>query len=137
MDLCCDVGLFILNGRTPRDESREFTWLANGGHNTIDYIIGSFVIWQVTTHFEVIIDDICYCVIGGDSDHMPLRLRLSINCSFVEPQHTIVTNFFWPRFKYDKSKAKKYQLVVTTSLGNLWVVNSIGYLGADRLTDLL
>ncbi len=60
LDLCYDAGLFILNGRTPNDESGEFTCLANGGRSTIDYIVGSPAIWQVTTHLEVIIDDIRY-----------------------------------------------------------------------------
>jgi hypothetical protein len=40
-------------------------------------------------------------------------------------------------FKYDKSKAKEYQLALTTNLGNLWVVESIGHLGVDGLADLL
>ncbi len=44
---------------------------------------------------------------GGDSNHR-LHLRLNIDCNFVEPQHMVVTNFFLPRFKYDKSKAEKY-----------------------------
>jgi hypothetical protein len=74
---------------------------------------------------------------GVDSDHRPLRLRLNINYSFVEPQRTVVTKCFLPRFKYDKSKVKEYQLALTTNLGNLWVVESIGHLGADRLTNLL
>ncbi len=93
--------------------------MANGGRNTVDYIVGSLAIWQVATHLEVIIDDTRYCAMGGDSDHRPLHLRLSINCTFVEPQHTIVTKKFLPRFKYDKSKVKQYQLALTTSLGNL------------------
>jgi hypothetical protein len=42
-----------------------------------------------------------------------------------------------PRFKYDKSKVEDYQLALTTNLGNLWVTNSIGHLGADGLADLL
>jgi hypothetical protein len=42
-----------------------------------------------------------------------------------------------PRFKYDKSKGKEYQLALTTSLGNLWVVDSIEHLGADGLANLL
>jgi hypothetical protein len=129
--------LFILNGRTPGDELGEFTCLANGGRSTIDYIIGSLAIWQATTHLEVIIDDTRYCAVGGDFDHRPLRLRLSINYTFVEPQHTTVTKKFLPRFKYDKSKVEQYQLALTTSLGNLWVVNSTGHLGVDGLTDLL
>jgi hypothetical protein len=74
LDLCCDAGLLILNGRTPGDELREFTCLANGGHSTVDYIVGSLAIWQIATHLEVIIDDTHYCAMGGDSDHMPLRL---------------------------------------------------------------
>jgi hypothetical protein len=56
----------------------------------------------------VIIDDTRYYAMGGDFDHRLLRLRLSIDYNFVEPQHTVVTNFFLPRFKYDKSKAEKY-----------------------------
>jgi hypothetical protein len=71
---------------------------------------------------------------GGDFDHKPLRLRLRIDCNFVKPQHTVVTKKFLPRFKYDKSKAKEYQLALTASLGNLWVVDSIRHLGAKRVS---
>jgi hypothetical protein len=46
-------------------------------------------------------------------------------------------NKIFPRFKYDKSKAKEYQLALTTSLGNFWVVDLIGHLGVDRLVALL
>ncbi len=136
-DLCCDIGLLILNGRTPDDESREFTCLANGGRSTIDYIIGSPTIWQTARHFEVIINDTRYRAMGGDSDHRLLRLRLSIDCTFVEPQHIIVTKKFLPRFKYDKSKVEEYQPTLTMNLGNLWVANSIGHLGANGLVELL
>ncbi len=114
-----------------------FTRLANQGRSTVNYIIGSPVVWQAATHLKVIIDDTRYCAIRGDSDHMPLCLRLSIDCNFVEPEHTIVTKKFLHRFKYEKSKAKKYQLTLTTNLGNMWVVESIGHLGANRLADLL
>jgi hypothetical protein len=111
--------------------------LTNGGRITIDYIVSSPVIWQAATHFKVIIDDTPYCAVGGDSDHRPLRLQLSIDYSFVEPQHTVETKKILPKFKYDKSKVEKYQLALTLSLGNLWVVDSIGHLGADELVDLL
>jgi hypothetical protein len=121
--------LLIFNGRTPSDESGEFTCLANGGRSTVDYIVGSPTIWQAATHLKVIIDDTNYCTMGVDFDHRSLRLRLSIDCTFVEPQHTFVTKKFLPRFKYDKSKVEKYQLALTTSLENLWVVNLIGHLG--------
>jgi len=82
--------------------------LANGGRSTVDYIIGSLAIWLTTTHLEVIIDDTRYCTMGGNSDHKPLRLQLSIDCTFVEPQHTVVTKKFLPMFKYDKSKVEEY-----------------------------
>jgi hypothetical protein len=121
----------------PGDELGEFTCLANGGHNTIDYIVSSPTVWQVATHFEVIIDDTRYCAIGGNSDHRLLHLRLSINCNFVEPQHRVDPKKFLLRFKYDKSKVEEYKLALTTSLGNLWVVDLIGHLGVDGLVDLL
>ncbi len=85
----------------------------------------------------MIIDDIRYYAMGGDSDHKPLHLWLNIDCSFVEPQHMVVTKKFLPKFKYDKSKVKEYQLALTVSLGNLLVIDSIGHLGANGLADLL
>jgi hypothetical protein len=81
--------LLILNGRTPSDELGEFTYLVNGGRSIIDYIVGSPTICQAATHLKVIIDDTYYCAMGGDFDHMSLRLWLSIDYSFVEPQHRL------------------------------------------------
>ncbi len=85
LHLCYDTRLLILNGRTPGNESREFTCLANGGWNTIDYIVASPVVWQATTHLKAIINDTRYCTMGGNFDHKLFHLRLSIDCSFVEP----------------------------------------------------
>jgi hypothetical protein len=62
---------------------------------------------------------------------------LNIDCSFVEPQHIVETKKTLCWFKYDKSKVKEYQLALTISLGNLWVVDSIGHLGANGLANLL
>jgi hypothetical protein len=39
LDLCRTAGLFILNGRTPKDISREYTCLSNKGFNTVDYFL--------------------------------------------------------------------------------------------------
>jgi hypothetical protein len=64
LDLCCDAGLLIFNGRMLGDELGEFSCLANGGSSTVDYIVGSLVVWQVATHFEVMIDDTYYCMVG-------------------------------------------------------------------------
>ncbi len=110
--------------------------MANGGCSTVDYIVGSPAIWQVVTHLEVIIDDTRYCAMGGDFDHKLLCLWLNIDCTFVETQHIVATKKFLPRLKYDKSKVEKYQLALTTSLGNLWVANSTWHLGVDGLVDL-
>jgi hypothetical protein len=101
------------------------------------YIVGSLAVWQAVTHLEVIIDDTHYYAMGGDSDYKLLSLRLNIDCSFVEPQLTIVTKKFLPRLKYDKSKVEEYQFALIVSFGNLWVADSIGHLGADGLADLL
>jgi hypothetical protein len=49
----------------------------------------------------------------------------------------VVTKKLFPRFKYNKSKVEEYQFALTVSLGNLWVVDLIGHLGADGLVDLL
>jgi hypothetical protein len=84
----------------------------------------------------VIIDGTGYYGMGADSDHRPLHLWLNIDCSFIEPQHTIVTKKLL-RFKCDKSKAKEYQLALTTNLRNLWVVDLIKHLGEDGLANLL
>ncbi len=125
LDLRCDARLLILNGRTSGDELREFTCLVNGGRNSVDYIVDSPAIWQAVTHFKVIIDYTRYCTMGGDSDHKSLRLQLNIDCTFVKPQHIVLTKKFLLRFKYDKSKVEQYQLILTTSLGNLWVLTRL------------
>jgi hypothetical protein len=62
---------------------------------------------KATTHFEVIINDTRYCAMG-DSNHKPLRLQLSIDYSFVEPQHMVVIKNLLPRFNYDTSKVEEY-----------------------------
>ncbi len=49
----------------------------------------------------------------------------------------VTKKFFLPRFNYDKSKVEEYQLALIASLGNLWVANSIGHLGVNKLADLL
>ncbi len=85
----------------------------------------------------MIIDDTHYYEMGGDSDHRPLCLRLSIDCSFVEPEHTVITKKFLPKFKYDKSKIEKYQFTLIMNLGNLLVIDSNVHMGADGLADLL
>ncbi len=94
LDLCCEAELLIFNGRTPGDKLGEFICLANGGRNTINYTVGLPIVWQIVAHLEVIIDDTRYCALGGDFNHMPLRPRLGIDCSFVEPQHIVVTKKF-------------------------------------------
>jgi hypothetical protein len=86
------------------------------GRNTINYIVGSLAVWQAITHLKVIIDDTRYCAMGGYFDHMPLCLWLNIDCSFVEPQHIVVTKFFLPRFNYDKSKIEEYHLALRMTL---------------------
>jgi hypothetical protein len=63
---------------------------------------------KVATHLEVIINDTCYYAMGGDFDHRPLHVRLSIDCRFVEPQHMVVMKNFLLRFNYDKSKVEEY-----------------------------
>ncbi len=49
----------------------------------------------------------------------------------------VTKKFFLPRFNYDKSKVEEYQLALTVSLRNLWVVDSIEHPRADELADLL
>jgi hypothetical protein len=44
LDLCYDDGLLIFNGWTPSNESGEYTCLANGEHNIVDYIVNSLTI---------------------------------------------------------------------------------------------
>jgi len=55
-------------------------------------------------------------------------LQLNIDYNFVEPQHIVETKKILPRFKYDKVKVEEYQLALTTSFKNLWVVDSIKHL---------
>ncbi len=74
------------------NQGNSFVWQMGG--ITLSIIVGSPIVWQAGTHFEMIINDTHYYAMGGDSDHRLLRLRLSIDYSFVEPQHMVVTKKF-------------------------------------------
>jgi hypothetical protein len=89
------------------NQGNSLVWQMGGATLSI-ILLAHLQFGQATTHLEVIIDDTRYCAMGGDSNHKPLHLRLNINYSFVEPQHTVITKKFLPRFKYDKSKVEKY-----------------------------
>jgi hypothetical protein len=62
-----------------------------------------------------------------------LAHALASPCLGREPKARVATF----RFNYDKSKVKEYQLAVKVSLGNLWVVDSIGHLGANEFANLM
>jgi len=68
-----------------------------------------------------------------------LLALLDYVCNFfsISSTSSSISISLMPRFNYDKSKVEEYQLALTPSLGNLWVADSIGHLGADELANLL
>jgi hypothetical protein len=77
LDLCKTVGLFILNGRTPGDISREYTCLSNKGFNTMDYFLTTADQLKGVKHLEVNCDEKYSGHKDAHSDHRPLVLTIT------------------------------------------------------------
>ncbi len=81
LGLCSATSYRILNRRIVGDLTREYTCLANHGHNTIDYMIASPKMFEAAQHLEVLIDP-AYCGSKqSEYDHHPLALRFVVQFS--------------------------------------------------------
>jgi hypothetical protein len=108
LDLCCSLGLFILNGRTIGDESGECTCFANGSSSLVDYMVASPVLFDCATSL-VVHKCPLFCGKGCDSDHRPLSLNLQLPWQHVSST-TSESHVDFCRFKHDANKCTKYCL---------------------------
>jgi len=77
LDFCRTTGLFILNGRTPGDISREYTCLSNKGFSTVDYFLTTTDQLEGVKHLEVNCDEKYSGHKDAHSDHRPLVLTIT------------------------------------------------------------
>jgi len=77
LDLSRTTRLFILNGRTPRDISREYTCLSNKGFNTVDYFLTTADQLEGVKCLEVNCDEKYSSHKDAHSDHRPLVLIIT------------------------------------------------------------
>ncbi len=77
LDLCRTVGLFILNGRTPGDISREYTCLSNKGFSTVDYFLMTVDQLEGVKRLEVNCNEKYSGHKDAHSDHRPLVLTIT------------------------------------------------------------
>jgi hypothetical protein len=71
LDLYRTTGLFILNGRTPGDISREYTCLSNKGFSTVDYFLTTADQLEGVKRLEVKCDEKYSDHKDAHSDHRP------------------------------------------------------------------
>jgi hypothetical protein len=77
MDLCRTIGLFILNGHTPRDISGEYTCLSNKGFNTVTYFLTTTDQLEGVKRLKVNYDEKYSGHKDAHSDHRPLVLTIT------------------------------------------------------------
>jgi hypothetical protein len=106
LDLCCSLGLFILNGKITSDESRECTCFANSSFSLVDYMVASPILFDCATSL-VVHKCPLLCGKGCDFDHMPLSLNLQLPWQHVSSVTTESCADI-RRFKHDASKCTQY-----------------------------
>jgi hypothetical protein len=77
LDLYRTVGLFILNGRTPRDISGEYTCLSNKGFSIVDYFLTTTDQLEGVKRLEVNCDEKYLGHKDAHYDHRPLVLIIT------------------------------------------------------------
>jgi hypothetical protein len=106
LDLCRTVGLFILNGHTPRDISGEYTCLSNKGFSTVDYFLTTSDQLEGVKHLEVNCDEKYSGHKDAHFDHRPLVLTITQQWQHPPIQQKAIKHL--PRFKYDTTKAAEF-----------------------------
>ncbi len=105
LDLSRSTGLFILNGRTPGDISREYTCLSNKGFSTVDYFLTTIDQLEGVKHLEVNCDEKYLGHKDAHSDHRPLVLTIT---QWQPPLVLQKAIKHLPHFKYDIAKATEF-----------------------------
>ncbi len=115
LDLCQTTGLFILNGRTLGDLSREYTCLSNKGFSIVDYFLTTVDQLEGVKRLEVNCDEKYSGHKDAHSDHRPLILTITQQWQPPPIQQKAIKQL--PRFKYDTAKAAEFSKSVQHNIG--------------------
>ena len=89
--MCSCLELLILNGMCTPDLSDKHTFLSVTGNSTNDYFLSSHDLFRQCSVLEI--------VERVESDHMPLKLTLTVKNSLNDPtknkEYTPVTKYIW------------------------------------------
>jgi hypothetical protein len=117
LDLCKSAGLFILNGRTPGDISRECTCLSNKGFSTVDYFLTTADQLEGVKRLEVNCDEKYSGHKDAHSDHRPLVIIVTQQWQPLPVQQKAIKHL--PCFKYDTAKAAEFSRSVQHNI-SVW-----------------
>jgi hypothetical protein len=115
LDLYKTAGLFILNGHTLGDISREYTCLSNKGFSTVDYFLTTADQLEGVKCLEVNCDEKYSGHKDAHSDHRPLVFTITQQWQPPPIQQKAIKHL--PRFKYDTSKAAEFSRNVQHNIG--------------------
>ena len=110
IDLCCSLGIHMLNGRYG-DTAGEFTSLPAMGKSVVDYIILDTMLHSIVTEFSV--------PPMAESDHQPVTCKLR----GVELQQIKEKNNKWTQCKWKTEKRDDFILRLTDNTGTELIEN--------------
>ena len=108
INYCKQFQIHMLNGRSPHDQSGEYTFCSATGQSVVDYILVSSCLFDKITNFSVGTRD--------ESDHFPISCYLLLSCpprvndvgqSAFHGQQTPV------RFSWENAKLDEYQALLS------------------------
>jgi hypothetical protein len=115
LDFCRTTGLFILNGRTPGDISREYTCLSNKSFNIVDYFLMTADQLKGVKCLEVNCDEKYLGHKDAHFDHRPLVLTITQQWQPPPIQQKAIKHL--PHFKYDTVKVAEFNRSVHYNIG--------------------
>jgi hypothetical protein len=135
LDLCRITGLFILNGRTPRDISGEYTCLCNKGFSTVDYFLTTADQLEGVKHLEVNCDEKYSGHKDVHSDHRLLVLTITQQWQTPHVQQKAIKHL--PHFKYDTAKAVEFSRSVQHNISAWASPNVLDASDVQTIVNLL
>ncbi len=112
IDLCCSLGIHMMNGRSTSDPDGSFTCFSGEGTSLVDYCICTSGIYELPYDFKV--HTRC------ESDHFPVTLHLKPVYDNTQREPGQLDNSITTikRYRWRPEQASKYFDVINRSLSN-------------------
>ena len=129
--MCIELGIHVLNGRTPGDLTGEITNITENGRSIVDYMLTEPNMFNVVKSFNVL--DV------PESNHLPLLCKLNLSFNPTEAEGNDANNTFEnvsdiPKFKWENEERLNF-LNTLSDVASIDTLNSMLDLDENDLEE--